>query len=258
MKILVCIKQVPDLESRFRVKEGGTWYEEGELAFRINEYDEYAIEQAVQLKEQLGGEPEVTVLSIGPERVGESIRKALAMGGDRGVHIRDSEVAGKDPWQIAALIASFARGKGFDLILTGMQSQDRGSGQVGNLVAELLGYPCATTLVGFSYQDGAVTARRELEGGTKAVVRFRLPAVATCQLGLNVPRYPTLPNIMKAKRKEIAQLPVGDLPGSERRLATRRLFHPEKKGGAAVLEGELPLLVEQLVDILKTKTALAR
>jgi len=258
MKILVCIKQVPDLESRFRVKEGGTWYEEGELAFRINEYDEYAIEQAVQLKEQLAGEPEVTVLSIGPERVGESIRKALAMGGDRGVHIRDPEVAGKDPWQIAALIASFARGKGFDLILTGMQSQDRGSGQVGGLVAELLGYPCATTLVGFAYQDGAVTARRELEGGTKAVVRFRLPAVATCQLGLNVPRYPTLPNIMKAKRKEIELLPVGELPGSERRLATRRLFQPEKKGCAAVLEGELPLLVEQLVDILKTKTALAR
>jgi electron transfer flavoprotein beta subunit len=258
MKILVCIKQVPDMESRFRINGGATWFEEGDLAFRINEYDEYAVEQAVQLKEQLGGEPEVTVLSIGPERVAESIRKTLAMGADRGVHIQDPAAATKDPWQIAALIASYARGNGFDLVLTGMQSQDRGSAQVGILVAELLGYPCASTLVGFSYLDGVVTARRELEGGIKAVVKFQLPAVATCQLGLNSPRYPTLPNIMKAKRKEIQALSAPDLPCGERRAGTRKLSLPEKRGCGTVLEGELPAQIEQLVEILKTKSAVLR
>lgn len=119
MKILVCIKQVPDMESRFRPNGDKTWYDESDLAFRMNEYDEYAVEQAVQLKEQLGGEPEITVLSIGPERTVEAIKKALAMGGDRAVHIRDDRYYQKDPWQIASMIASYAKGEGFDLIFTG-------------------------------------------------------------------------------------------------------------------------------------------
>ena len=113
MKILVCIKQVPDMESRFKVNAGGVWYEESDLAFRMNEYDEYAVEQAVQLKEQLGNEPEITVLSIGPDRVGEALKKALAMGCDRAVHVQDPAAAVKDPWQIAAIIAAFARSTSF-------------------------------------------------------------------------------------------------------------------------------------------------
>ena len=148
MKILVCVKQVPDMESRFKPDGSGTWFEEADLAFRMNEYDEYAVEQAVQLKEQLGGETELTVLSIGPDRVNEAIKKALAMGCDRGVHVQDPAVSLKDPWQIASIIAAHAAGQGYDLIFTGMQSQDRGSAQVGVILAELLGIPCATTLSG--------------------------------------------------------------------------------------------------------------
>src|SRR5574340_1395805 len=101
MKILVCIKQVPDMESRFNVNAGGNWYDEADLAWRMNEYDEYAVEQAVRLKEQLGDTPEVTVLSIGPDRVGEAIKKALAMGCDRAVHVLDPASSTRDPWQIA-------------------------------------------------------------------------------------------------------------------------------------------------------------
>lgn len=258
MKILVCIKQVPDMESRFRINAARNWFEEVDLAFRINEYDEYAIEQAIQLKEQLGGDPEVTVLSIGPNRVGEAIRKALAMGADKGVHIQDPAAVSRDPWQIATMIATFAKGIGFDLILTGMQSQDRGSAQAGTLVAELLGCPCASTIVGFSYEEGVVTARRELEGGTKGVIRFRLPAVVTCQLGLNVPRFPTLPNIMKAKRKEIQELPAADFPADGRRTSTKELYPPQKKGAGMVLEGDMSPLVEQLAGLLRTKVAALR
>ncbi|AJE04703.1 electron transfer flavoprotein subunit beta/FixA family protein [Geobacter pickeringii] len=258
MKILVCIKQVPDMESRFRVSGAGDWFEEGDLAFRMNEYDEYAVEQAVRLKEQLGDLPEITVLSIGPDRVGEAIRKALAMGCDRGVHLQDPEASRKDPWQIASLIAAFARDQGFDLVFTGMQSQDRGSAQVGIMVAELLGYPCVSTIVGFAYDNGVITVRRELEGGTRGVVKLGMPAVVTCQLGLNVPRYPTLPNIMKAKKKEILPLATAGLSGEERRAVTLRLHRPEKRGGGVVMEGEVNDMAERLVGILKQKAVVPR
>lgn len=258
MKILVCIKQVPDMESRFRINSEGTWYDEADLAFRMNEYDEYAIEQAVQLKEQLGSEPEITILSIGPDRVVEAIKKALAMGGDRGVHIQDNKYYQKDPWQIAATIASYAREQQFDLIFTGMQSQDRGSAQVGVTIAEQLGMACATTLVGFAYDNGSITVKRELEGGIKGVARMKLPAVVTCQLGLNTPRYPTLPNIMKAKKKDLQTLPVTELLKEAELTATDKMYPPAKKGGGLVLEGEVGDLVDKLLGILKEKTTVLR
>ncbi|HZV81498.1 MAG TPA: electron transfer flavoprotein subunit beta/FixA family protein [Geobacteraceae bacterium] len=258
MKLLVCIKQVPDMESRFKPNPSGTWYEEADLAYRMNEYDEYAVEEAVKLREQLGDSAELTVLSIGPDRVVEAIKKALAMGADKAVHIQDPAVAGKDPWQIASIIAAHAKEQNYDLIFTGMQSQDRGSAQVGVLVAEFLGHSCATTLIGFHCEGGVVTAKRELEGGVKGVVKLRLPALVTCQLGLNVPRYPTLPNIMKAKKKEIASIPVDDLLKGEA-LATTTSFHPPaKKGGGVVLEGEVGILVDKVIGILKEKTAVLR
>jgi len=258
MKLLVCIKQVPDMESRFKPNVSGTWYEEADLAFRMNEYDEYAVEEAVRLREQLGEGAELTVLSIGPDRVVEAIKKALAMGADKAVHVQDPAVAGKDPWQIAAIIAAHARAQAYDLIFTGMQSQDRGSAQVGVLVAEQLGYSCATTLVGFQYADGVVIAKRELEGGIKGAVKLRLPALVTCQLGLNVPRYPTLPNIMKAKKKEIAATPVAELLGEEALAQTTSFHPPAKKGSGVVLEGEVGVLVDKVIGILKEKTAVLR
>jgi len=258
MKILVCIKQVPDLESRFKPDANGVWFSETDLAFRMNEYDEYAVEQAVRLKEQLGDAPEVTVLSIGPDRVVEAIKKALAMGCDRAVHVQDPAVHLKDPWQIASMIATYAKEQGFDLILTGMQSQDRGSAQVGVSVAEQLGIPCATTLVGFSYADGTVTAKRELEGGVKGVVKLKTPALVTCQLGLNTPRYPTLPNIMKAKKKEISAVPVAELLKSAPLAQTVSFHAPAKKGSGLVLEGDVSELVNKVIGILKEKTAVLR
>ena len=258
MKILVCIKQVPDMESRFKVNGAGDWYDEADLAYRMNEYDEYAVEQAVQLKEQLGNEPDITVLSIGSDRVAEALKKALAMGCDRAVHVQDSDSCRKDPWQIADMIAAFAKDKNFDLIFTGMQSQDRGSAQVGVTVAELLGHACATTLVGFACDNGVVTAKRELEGGVKGVVKLTLPALVTCQLGLNVPRYPTLPNIMKAKKKELLAVPAADLLKEEAAVATERLYPPVKSGSGIVLEGDLGEVADRLIGILKEKTTVMK
>ena len=136
-----------------------------------------------------------------------------------------------------------------------MQSQDRGSAQVGVLVAELLGIPSTTTLVGFAYADGVVTATRELEGGVKGKVRLKTPALVTCQLGLNSPRYPTLPNIMKARKKEITTLQAGDLSSEPPLTGSSSFRHPEKKGSGVVLEGSVDELVEKVIVILKDKTA---
>ncbi len=253
MKILVCVKQVPDMDSRFRPNAAGVWFDEADLAWRMNEYDEYAVEQALQLKEQFGEVPEVTVLSIGPDRVLEVIRKALALGCDRGVHISDAKVSLKDPWQVAGIIADYAKEERYDLIFTGMQSQDRGSAQVGVFVAELLGIPCVTTLVGFSFDDGVITARRELEGGTRGVVRLTPPALFTCQSGLNFPRYPTLPNILKSKKKDIRTIPVEELPALAPLSVTTGFYPPARKGSGMVLEGELNCLVDRLMEILRGK-----
>lgn len=258
MKILVCVKQVPDMESRFKPNAGSDWYEETDLAYLLNEYDEFAVEQAVQLKEKVGGETDLTVLSIGPERVKESIKKALAMGCDRGVHIKDDECHKHDPSQIASIIAEFAKDKGFDLIFTGMQSMDRGSAQVGIYTAETLGIPCMTTLVGFDYDNGTVTVKRELDGGLKAVFKIKTPALLTCQLGLNTPRYPTLPNIMKAKKKELNTVEVGELLKADASVTTEKVYIPEKKGGGLVLEGDVGELVDKLITILREKTAVLK
>jgi electron transfer flavoprotein beta subunit len=258
MKILVCIKQVPDMASRFKVNGEGTWYDGTDLAFRMNEYDEYAVEQAVQLKEQQGNAPDITVLSVGPDRVVEMIKKALAMGCDHGVHIQDNASFRKDPWQIASTIAAFSHDKKFDLIFFGMQSQDRGSGQVGALVAEILGIPCVTTVVGFAFADGVITAKRELEGGIKAVVKLKLPALITCQLGLNTPRYPTLPNIMKAKKKELLAFPVADFLKEKELVATAGAYPRAKKGSGVVLEGDVNDMAGKLVGILKEKTKVVK
>ncbi|MBE0597628.1 MAG: electron transfer flavoprotein subunit beta/FixA family protein [Desulfuromonadales bacterium] len=254
MKVLVCIKQVPDMESRFKLNAAGNWYDTADLAWRMNEYDEFAVEQAVLLKEK-APDTELVALSIGPERVKEAMKKALAMGIDRGVHVQDEASFEKDPYQIASVIAEYARNENFDLILTGMQSQDRGSAQVGILVGEMLGLPAVSTVVGFALDGQVVTAKRELEGGLKAVVKVGLPALFTCQLGLNTPRYPTLPNIMKAKKKELTAIPVATLLKDEALAVTEKVSYPEKRGSGLVLEGEIGELTTKLVALLKEKTS---
>ena len=251
MKILVCVKQIVDLEARLRVNDDGTWIDCSDLALRMNEYDEYAVEQAVRFKEQCGADQvDVTVLSIGAATVTETLKKALAMGCDRAVHINDDAAWRKDPAQIAAIIAAFAADKGFDLILAGMQSQDRGSAQVGALVAQRLGYGCVTTVIDCDLQQDKITVRRELEGGLKAVVEVELPALLTCQLGLNTPRYPTLPNIMKAKRKELLSIDVEEFACPDPLVRTVALTPPPRKGNALIIEGGNDEVAAQLAKIL--------
>jgi electron transfer flavoprotein beta subunit len=183
------------------------------------------------------------------------MKKALAMGCDRGVHVADDQFYAKDPMTIAGIIAEYAKDQNFTCIFTGMQSQDRGSGQVGVLLAEMLGLPAVTTIVDFVQDGGKFSVKRELEGGIKALVTVQGPALFTCQLGLNTPRYPTLPNIMKAKKKELVTLPVAQLQKTDALQETDRLYFPEKKSGGLILEGEAGELADRLIGILKEKTA---
>ncbi|MDX2469561.1 MAG: electron transfer flavoprotein subunit beta/FixA family protein [SAR324 cluster bacterium] len=254
MKILVCIKQVPDMESKFKVSGDGVTIEETDLAFRINEYDEYAIEQAVQTKEKNEGS-ELVVACLGADRASEAIKKALAMGCDRAIHIVDNESQTKDSFQVASLLKSAVSEENFDLIFTGMQSQDRGSAQVGILLAEMLGIDSVSTIVSFELSGDEVAVKRELEGGIKGLVKVKLPALLTCQLGLNKPRYPTLPNIMKAKKKPVDKMEVASLAAVENVLTVKNLHPPAKKGQALYLEGDVNDIADKLIAELKAKTA---
>ncbi len=254
MKILVCIKQVPDMESKFKVSGDGVTIEETDLAYRINEYDEYAIEQAVQTKEANEG-AELVVACLGADRASEAIKKALAMGCDRGIHIVDQESQLKDSFQVASLLKAAVAEENFDLIFTGMQSQDRGSAQVGILLAEMLEIESVSTIVSFELAGDEASVKRELEGGIKGLVKVKLPALLTCQLGLNKPRYPTLPNIMKAKKKEVAKLEVASLAAPAAVATTKNLHPPAKKGQALYLEGDVNDIADKLIAELKAKTA---
>ncbi len=256
MNILVCVKQVPDMAGTFAPNTAGSWFDEAGLAWRMNEYDAFAVEEALRLKEQISGEARVTALSIGPARVVETLRKSLAMGCDEGVHIDDAEASERDPWQIASMIAGFAAGRGFDLVFAGMQSEDRGSAQVGVLLAERLGLACVTGITAFEWRDGAMQVERELEGGRKCRLGLKAPALLTCQLGLNTPRYPTLPNIMKSKRAALTILSP-DLIGLEPPKTSSENFRPHEPNAAGViLEGDAATLAAQVLDILETKVSI--
>jgi len=242
------------MESRFQIDAKGNWYNETELAWRMNEYDEYAVEQAVQLREQIGPKAELTVVSIGPDRVREMIKKALAMGCDKGIHVKDENASTKDPVEIASYLTTVAKDQNFDVIFTGMQSQDRGSSQVGVLLAEQLGMAAVTTIVHFEWIDGTIALKRELEGGMKSIVRAKPPLLVTCQLGLNTPRYPTLPNIMKARKKELTTVELSDLEKADALINTELVYFPEKKGDVMLLEGDTNQMADQLLGILRKKT----
>ncbi len=220
MKIAVCIKQVPARDSQPRVDESRTWIREQDATFEMNEPDAYALEEGLRLKERHGGE--VVVCSAGPARVAQVLREALARGADRAIHVEDSRLAAADAFAVAAALAEAMRGEGFDLVLTGLQSDDQGFAQVGVVLAELLGMPHATIIMEVAVEGGALRVKRELEGGWFQWVAMPLPALLTIQSGINQLRYATLKGIMAAKKKEIRKVAARPrVPGSGSSTSTR-------------------------------------
>jgi electron transfer flavoprotein beta subunit len=255
MKIIVCLKQVPKNDSILRLNEQGTWIQDRDLTYEINESDQYALEAALQLKEKHGGE--VIALSLGPQRVQTVIKEALARGANRALHLDDAAFAGMDAFGIASAIAAAAKAEGFDLLLTGLQSDDLGFAQTGVIVAELLGLPHATIVMDVESQDGNLRVKRELESGFFQWVSMPAPAVLTIQSGINTLRYATLKGIMAAKKKEIKKLDAAALGLDAAQLAPKmqflRLYVPQKTKQTQFLEGSPAEVAAKLVTKLKNE-----
>lgn len=248
MNILVLIKQTFDTEEKIIIKNGKI--EEEGVNFIINPYDEYAVEEAVKLKETYGGD--VTIVTVGPARTENAIRTALAMGADRGLHIeQDGEW---DEFSIARLIAAAVKNKGFDLVLGGNVTVDSGAGQVAIRVAEQLGIPHVASVVRLDIHGGSATVEREAEGDVE-IIEVQLPFLAAAQQGLNEPRYPSLPGIMKAKKKPIDRLQLGDLgmTGDDIKPKTVVIEQhlPPKKEQGKILSGEISAQVKELGRLLR-------
>ena len=253
MKILVCLKQVPHKDARLEVSSDGGWINDGNIKFEINEYDTYALEEALRIKD--AGEAEVVVASIGPDRVVQSLRTALGMGADRAIHIWDEALEKADSLGIAKSLAAAARDEGFDLILTGMMSDDANFGLTGPMLAELLGLPHATGIVKAELKDGAIEVERELEGGALQVVQVPMPALVTVQTGMNEVRYASLKGIMQAKKKPFDKKSLADLGLDADAVAPKvrveKIYMPPKGGGAEILEGSATEVAQKLVGKIK-------
>ncbi len=254
MNILVCIKEVPDIESRFKVDAFGKWYDQQDLIYMINEYDNYAAEEAVKLKEKVQ-DSMLTVLSIGPERVKNAIVKVMAMGADKGVHVFTEKEHMTDSYQKAMVIAEYAKQNKYDVIFTGLQSQDKSSAQVGPMIAEMLEMDCIMSITRLEVtEDGNFLVEKELEGGLKAEIEVHLPVVLGCQSGLNTPRYVSLMNLRKASKKELVTIEIKELRKSEALIDTVEVFKPKSSGEGLLLDGKAEELADQLINILKEKT----
>ncbi|NOY52356.1 MAG: electron transfer flavoprotein subunit beta/FixA family protein [Deltaproteobacteria bacterium] len=253
MKIIVCVKQVPDTAARITVSSDGKGIETGDLSYVVNPYDEYGVEEALRIKEKLGGE--VIVISLGPDRATEAIRTCLAMGADRAVHVKDELFGDADPFVTAKALAAAISGIEYDLIFCGKEAVDDNAGFVGPALAEFLGIPQATMTTKLTPADDGktITVEREVEGGKEAL-EIPLPALVTAQKGLNEPRYASLPGIMKAKKKEIkvvdaAALGFDDVPAA-RVKAQSWSPPPERKGGTKI-PGDPAEAVKELVRLLR-------
>jgi electron transfer flavoprotein beta subunit len=248
VNIIVCIKQVPAKDAPLSI--AGNWIRESDIGFEMNEPDSYALEEALRLKEKHGGE--VIVLSMGPERVKQTIKEALAKGADRGIHIADNNFAQLDPLGSAKSLAAAIQQQKHDLVLTGLQSDDHGFGQTGVLLAGVLDVPHATIIMAIEVDGQKMKLKRELEAGWFQHIECPLPAVLTIQSGINKVRYATLKGIMAAKKKEITTIARESLGVStEPTQRVEKIYVPTKTKKTEFLTGTPKEVAGKLVEKLK-------
>jgi electron transfer flavoprotein beta subunit len=253
MRVLVCMKQVPDTEARIRVNAAGNGIVEDDINWIVSPYDEFAIEEALRIREAKGGE--VILLSLGPERVASALRNGLAMGADRAVHLKDPLFESLDTLGTAQALAAAIRTLGpYDLVLTGQQGVGGDNSQVPGLLAELLDLPQVTVAVKVELLDGRAQVEREVEGGHETW-ETPLPAMISAQKGLNEPRYASLKGIMAAKKKTIeslgaAALGLGSLPQKVRPVS---LELPPPRPSVRMIEGDPQTQAQELVKLLHTE-----
>ena len=258
MKVLVVVRQVPDSTTTIKIRPDGQDIERAGIKMVVNPFDEFAIEQAVQLREKRKDVPSVTALIVGPAQAAEALRTALAVGADDGIHLQDPAFDKLDELQTAALIAAVVKGGGYDLILIGKQEIDLDSGQLGPALAELLDIPHvgATVKLELTADGKSFTARRRVEGAEE-VVQVPLPALVTCDKGLCEMRYPSLPNLMKAKKKPVKVLKAADVPGFADACASlggvsmNAFQPPPERPPGKMLTGEPEQEAKELVRLLR-------
>lgn len=265
MKIIVLMKQVPDTEAPVEIAESKDHLDTGNLKWTINPYDEYALEEALLIKEKHDN-VEVTVATVGPNRVSESIRVAYAMGVDHAVHINDEfdqeQFAAVDPFTTSRLIAALLKETPYDLIIAGNRAVDDDNYQVPAYLSKMLDIPLITLITRQELQDTAIVCEQSIDGGT-AMVKAGLPAIITVQKGLNEPRYPTFRAIMKAKKREVAQREIADLGFAPDDLGIKgaksvilRMDYPPQRGGGKIITGAGPVeKASELVRLLKEEAS---
>jgi electron transfer flavoprotein beta subunit len=250
MKIVLAIKQVPERDAQVHIAADAKGIDERELQWALNESDAYALEEALQLKEKHGGE--VVVVSAGPERVGSTIREALAKGADRGIQIEADDLGQRDALGVAQLLAAAIKSESPDLTLTGLQSDDLGYGQTGVILAELLGLPHASLILHVEKTEQGLTVKRELEEGWFQTIELPLPAALTIQSGGNKLRYATLMGIKKAKTKEVRRVTAQELGVTSERVVTlERISIPQKQRSTQILSGSPKEAAAALAEKLK-------
>jgi electron transfer flavoprotein beta subunit len=247
MKIAVCIKQVPTRDWQPRLNDAKTWIREQDATYEMNEPDAYALEEALRLREKQGGE--VVVCSAGPSRVAQVLREALARGADRAIHVEDEGLGNADAFVIAGALASAMQDEQFDLILTGLQSDDQGFAQTGVILAERLNRSHATIIMDVQVNGGQLRVKRELEGGWFQWVEMAMPAVLTIQSGINQLRYATLKGIMAAKKKEIRKSSLAAATVAKSRIVA--LYPPEKAKKTHLISGSPAEAAKDLVRRLR-------
>ncbi len=247
------MKQVPDRNSAFR--PAGDWIDESSLGYGINDYDRYAVEAVLELKEA-GHASETIAVTAGPADAGQVLRSCLAMGVDRGVHLITGRDRLADPFFVARALSEAVGKLDAGVVIAGLLAEDSGHGQVGGLVAGLTGYSFASAATGLQFGDGVLEVHRELEGGRVAVVELTLPAVVAVQTGINTPRYASLRGIMASRRKPVERVELSDATGSPalRRLALRK---PERGVSAEILRGSSTEVAEALVGRMRSGAGIA-
>ncbi len=259
MKILVTVKQVAALDEDFEFRADGKDVDEDFLIYDLNEWDDFSLEEAMKIKESSDKEVEVVVVSVGPDRVDESLRKCLAKGADRAVRVWDDAMEGSDSVAIGRILAAVIKKEAPDMVFAGVQSSDYAYGSTGVSTAGYLGWPHAAVVSDLKYTPGGASAvvRRELEGGTLHEVEIACPAVLTIQLGINKPRYASLRGIKQAAAKPIEEVSLSDVGLSADEVGidsalfrVRRMYVPEK-GRAAMIEGTPAQQAARLLEIIR-------
>jgi len=258
MNILVCVKQVPDPELPLSISPDGTWIGHEPKAFKMNHFDRFALEEAVLIRKGLLPEEKTCIdaVSVGPQRVAATLKRALAMGADNANHILLNDDSYMSPFDTASLIASWAKDKSYQLILTGVMAEDDMHCVVGQFIGEILAFACATSVIHQEIMDEGrgIYVEREVESGRRECLRLRLPAVLTLQPGINTPGYPSLSNMLRAADQEILTIGQGELPSLGQRDRLVSLRQPERSSRGVFMEGTMVEKARALVKIFHEKS----